>query len=389
MNNEVIDILKSVIQLHGISVIADARRCRTLLLHHCAGEYGHEVNLLIVALEEGVAANLNHPPIGFTNPKLLIAHLIEKMMTQKQMDRTTADWVVRAWSDALSGNDTVKKKSNKNSSKRVLYMMLVLIIMIFILIYSILNRESSKAEVPYKYHKVMKKNIKDGASMMYIPAGEFIMGSKDTDETASDDEIPQHKVKMDGFYIYMTEVTVAQYRIFCQETGRIMPHAPSWGWVDTHPMVNVTWDDAKAYSIWADAALPTEAQWEKAIRGVDGRYYPWGNEWDARKCNNVTNANGKTSPSGSFLAGASPYGVMDMAGNVREWCADWYSADYYNTVPVNNPTGPPTGVKRVLRGGSWFSSDPGDFRTASRFFGPPTFKLEFVGFRCAVWSSEP
>jgi len=121
-------------------------------------------------------------------------------------------------------------------------------------------------------------NAKDRAEVVYIPAGEFTMGSKPG--VGKSDEQPEHKVDLDGYWIYQTKVTVAQYRQFCQATGRSMPNAPSWGWKDDHPIVSVTWDDATAYAKWAGAALPTEAQWEKAARGTDGRIYPWGNEWD-------------------------------------------------------------------------------------------------------------
>ncbi len=118
--------------------------------------------------------------------------------------------------------------------------------------------------------------------MVRIPAGTFLMGSKAGE--GSDDEHPQHTVDLTGYWIYRTDVTVAQYRKFCTATGREMPDAPDWGWQDDHPVVNVDWDDANAYADWAGAALPTEAQWEKAARGTDGRIYPWGNDWDATKC---------------------------------------------------------------------------------------------------------
>ncbi len=170
-----------------------------------------------------------------------------------------------------------------------------------------------------------KKNLKDGAEMLWIPAGQFLMGSTENDKDAGSDEKPQHMVSLDGYWMYKNDVTVAQYRTFCQATRRQMPDAPSWGWRDDHPMVNVTWDDANAYAEWAGASLPTEAEWEKAARGTDGRIYPWGNDWDASKCSNSTGSNdspGQISPVGSFPAGVSPYGCLDMAGNVDQWCED-------------------------------------------------------------------
>ncbi|MBM3496659.1 MAG: hypothetical protein FJX72_20420, partial [Armatimonadetes bacterium] len=193
-------------------------------------------------------------------------------------------------------------------------------------------------------------NPKDGAEMVYIPAGEFIMGSD-----GGGDEKPRRKVYLDGYWMYQHEITVAQYRRFCSETGRKMPDAPSWGWKNDHPIVNVSWHDAKAYAAWAGVQLPTEAQWEKAARGTDGREYPWGSTFDSSKavCSVRPRDENSTAPVGSIPAGASPYGCLDMAGNVWEWCADWYDGGYYRKAPNRNPTGPASGTLRVLRGGSW------------------------------------
>ncbi|MEI6519693.1 MAG: bifunctional serine/threonine-protein kinase/formylglycine-generating enzyme family protein [bacterium] len=237
----------------------------------------------------------------------------------------------------------------------------------------------------------LKTNPNDGAEMILIPMGEFLMGSAKTDKNALKAEMPQREVNLDAYYIYKTEVTVAQYRKFCTATGRKMPNAPDWGWQNNHPIVNVNWNDAKAYADWAGVALPTEAQWEKAARGTDGRIYPWGNEWDNSKlqCSKVKWGDaGKTAPVGSFSTGASPYGVMDMTGNVWEWCADWYGADYYKNAPTKNPD-PVTGGclvlwggSRVLRGGSWGNYGGSDFRGAYRYNYYPYGGGNIIGFRC-------
>ena len=223
-------------------------------------------------------------------------------------------------------------------------------------------------------------NPKDGAEMCLIPAGEFLMGS-----AVADDEQPPRKVYLDAYYIYKTEVTVAQYRQFCAETRRAMPNEPAWGWRENHPVVNVNWKDATAYARWAGATLPTEAQWEKAARGTTGLTYPWGNVWDVGKaqCSSARygDADGPA-PVGSFPAGASPFGVLDMAGNVWEWCADWYGEDYYRRAPANNPLGPATGTFRVLRGGSWGNNNSAHFRVSFRRNGDPTFGNYVFGFRC-------
>ena len=233
----------------------------------------------------------------------------------------------------------------------------------------------------------VKTNPQDGAELIEIPAGEFLMGSSADDKDADPSEKPQHSVYLDAYYIYKNDVTVAQYRKFCNATGRAMPGAPSRGWIDTHPIVNVSWDDASAYAQWAGAALPTEAQWEKAARGTDGRIYPWGNDWDASKCSNsVGHTAEQTSPVGSFPSGASPYGVLDMAGNVWQWCADWYGADYYQTSPAKNPTGPATGTVRVLRGGSWYNGGAVGCRGAYRSSYYPDSGSDYFGFRCVALS---
>ena len=243
-----------------------------------------------------------------------------------------------------------------------------------------------------------RMNPKDGAEMVYVPAGEFLMGSTDAEIDAAfrdasahykivekewyTSQGPKRRVCLDGYWIYKNDVTVAQYRMFCQATGRQMPDAPGWGWKDDHPIVRVTWADARAYCDWAGAALPTEAQWEKAARGGDGRKYPWGNKWDPGKlwCS-VGEERTSTAPVGTYPAGASPYGALDMAGNVCQWCADWYNKDYYRNGVTNNPNGPATGHFRVLRGGSWNDDDGLLFRSAFRRHGGPSPWLDGDGFR--------
>ena len=234
-------------------------------------------------------------------------------------------------------------------------------------------------------------NAKDGAVMVWVPAGDFQMGCPVGQGFT--EEQPQHKVTLDGFWIYRDVVTVAQYRKFCTATNRKMPEAPTWGWKEDHPVVNVNWADAKAYCTWAGMQLPTEAQWEKAARGAEGRVYPWGNAWDATKCGNGTNSGVKDTPFsahsvGSFPAGASPYGCLDMVGSVWQWCADWYDADYYAKSPAANPTGPATGTLRVLRGASWnYGSYAGSeyyMRSVCRHVSVPNVKFDLYGFRCVT-----
>jgi formylglycine-generating enzyme required for sulfatase activity len=236
--------------------------------------------------------------------------------------------------------------------------------------------------------------------MVYVPAGEFIMGSSDKDiETYLQmfiyrrpgrfaNEKPQHIVYLDALYIDEYEVTNAQYGEFMAATG----HSPPPYWKNElfnqmeQPVMSVTWEDAKAYADWVGKRLPTEAEWEKAARGTDGRFWPWGNgnEWDAGMLNgnDVGAVDGYvySSPVGSFPHGVSPYGVYDMAGNVWEWCEDWYDENYYSYSPKINPKGPACGENHVLRGGDWSMNK--DFtRCAGRFGISPGSML--TGFRCA------
>jgi len=218
--------------------------------------------------------------------------------------------------------------------------------------------------------------------MVYVPAGEFGMGAPL--EEGADDEHPQHTVYLDAYYIDTHEVTVGQYRAFAQAARRGMPEAPSWGWLDNHPVVNVTWEDADAYCRWAGKRLPMEAEWEKAARGTDGRRYPFGNfAYPSSNSLNFANLVGKTTSVGSYPSGASPYRAMDMSGNATEWCSDWYDAGYYGNSPTSHPSGPDKGTYRVLRGGSFLNHSPG-VRAANRHWSAPTTRDESVGFRCAV-----
>lgn len=188
-------------------------------------------------------------------------------------------------------------------------------------------------------------NVKDGSELQWVPEGEFVMSS---DEGVYSQR-PQRMIYLDGYWIGKHPVTVAQYRCFCNETGKAMPKAPKWGWIDDHPIVAVNWFDAETYCRWAGCRLPTEAEWEKAARGTDGRNYPWGNEWNANKYNGTESGLDRTSPVGSYSSGVSPYGCHDMWGNVQEWCSDWYDSAYYKTQPLENPMGPPSGATRVIR----------------------------------------
>jgi len=334
---------------------------------------------------------------------------------------------------------------------------------------NVVRESGGSGSTPTALSPVTKTNAADGAEMALVPAGEFLMGTSDEERaawlaahpdrsrtelirlslgvpeeksffkdfflSASDgqraawlaeppgpppedlfkfrDEAPQRKVHLDAFYMYKTEVTVGQYGKFCKATGRAMPPEPrafpapraKLKPEDSLPIVKVSWDEARAYAEWAGAALPTEAEWEKAARGGDRRVFPWGDAWPPPqgagnfldltfgalplriRCyiDGYNDGAMCTAPVGAFTA--NPYGLHDMAGNVAEWCADWYDAGYYRTGSLRNPAGPDRGVWRVVRGGSWHDGTPWSFRVASRgdYVHLPVGTHSFiVGFRCVV-----
>lgn len=231
----------------------------------------------------------------------------------------------------------------------------------------------------------------DPVPMVTIPAGEFLMGNSEGNGRA--DEWPQRSVYLNAFAIDQVEVTNERYMAFVTTTGHRNPPNPygtgpltSVKGIERLPVVQVTWYDAKAYCSWAKKRLPTEAEWEKAARGTDGRRFPWGNDPPTPNRANYDRewADEKTLfPVGSLPEGDSPYGVKDMAGNAREWVSDWYDPDYYQHAPVRNPQGPDKkGVVRSIRGGSWHSP-LADIRASARGRGGFALQTHGTGFRCA------
>lgn len=233
-----------------------------------------------------------------------------------------------------------------------------------------------------------------GGPMVIIPAGEFMMGCNSAvDSECGDDEKPYHRVYLDAYYIGKYEVTVANYEK-CVNAGQCNePSATSaqglcnWGSSErgNHPVNCVDWNQSKTYCEWAGKRLPTEAEWEKAARGTDGRVYPYGNQFDCGKsCNSVKPCRHRsTCPVGSYPEDKSPYGVMDMVGNVSEWVQDWDGKDYYKNSPTKNPPGPSSGDRRVTRGGNWMEYDQYLFTTFEHLFSStPTTRGYREGFRC-------
>lgn len=207
----------------------------------------------------------------------------------------------------------------------------------------------------------------DGGKMVWVPAGEFLMGAGD----GRADEKPVHQVRISkGFWLSKLEMTIAQWKRYCQEAK--VPLTKHIFTPDNHPMSGVSWHDVRAYCRFYGMALPTEAQWEWAARGPEGRKYPWGNQWDPARCSNNDNRAPEefTFPVGSFPTGASWCGALDMAGNLAEWCEDWYSETYYANSPGVDPQGPAAGTEKVWRGGyCWGHAN--ECATTSRFGSEP------------------
>lgn len=241
----------------------------------------------------------------------------------------------------------------------------------------------------------------DGSEMILIPPGGFFMGSDD----GGDDEKPLHKVYIDSYYIYKYPVTNFMYCNFLNAIRIDESVVGKWLEIEDenchiyvdkglyrvkkgaedYPVVNVTWYGADAYARWAGKRLPTEAEWEKAARGTKGNLYPWGDEWGENKCSHCYGS-GKVMPVGSYPEGASPFGLMDMSGNVWEWCSDWYDANYYVNTPDKNPPGPSAGQEKIIRGGSCINDARG-CRCANRHKYTPENRNYSLGFRC-VKSTE-
>jgi iron(II)-dependent oxidoreductase len=268
--------------------------------------------------------------------------------------------------------------------------------------------------ITYKYRLIALNRIeipdlmriaRGHKDMVLIPEGEFFMGTSESAverilETFPDskkswvkDEQPAHRVYLKAFYIDRHEVTNREYKKFVDATGHRVPFvdeewAEEYNWKSNtyppgkgdHPVVLVSWEDAQEYARWAGKRLPTEAEWEKAARGgLEDKLWPWGDEWAPEKVNTWESGIKGTQPVESYPP--NQYGLYDMAGNVWEWCADWYASDFYQQSPSREPKGPDIGINKVVRGGSWsnmaFTSRCGERKKMN-----PQSRFNSIGFRC-------
>jgi formylglycine-generating enzyme required for sulfatase activity len=251
---------------------------------------------------------------------------------------------------------------------------------------AIKRRAEEEARVQAEKRPVTPARPEDLTPMALVPAGEFSMGSLQ----GNLDERPQKRIHLDAFYIDKLETTVGRYGKYLVATGDDPPD--SWSQVDPtldsdYPVVGVDWDQATRYCKWAGKRLPTEAEWEKAARGTDGRTYPWGSTGQPQQFANLGKGgtfgySKSLAKVGSYEGGRSPYEVYDMIGNVWEWTADWYDQKYYQTMPEKNPKGPEKGEARVIRGGSW-ARTPLVSRVSARNRAAPSSQTTSLGFRCA------
>jgi formylglycine-generating enzyme required for sulfatase activity len=234
--------------------------------------------------------------------------------------------------------------------------------------------------------KLAQRGIHPPDGMVLVPAGEFLMGAED----GLPDARPMHRTYLSSFWIDKYEVTNAQYRQ-CVASGVCLPPKDRQAFDDPqhvrHPITNVTWVQARTYCHWIGRRLPTEAEWEKAARGTDGRRYPWGNSEELLRSRlkerNLRSGSNEVDPVGSLPESASPYGVFDMVGNVWEWVKDWYAEDFYTAAPSRDPQGPLRGSFRVLRGGDW-SQSLLELRASYRGWDEMTYWGPTLGFRCAA-----
>ena len=368
-------------------------------------------------------------------PRLQEKHLEKLIETVHHYIETKSIKIVDDQPGAIEVNleECTEQENMADGKKWILFVLLIIAIVLIIKIITTIDGCTDQIEIPKVVKSLKAKGIEVvkndegyweadygyGIKMIYIPAGKFNMGSNN----GKDDEKPLHEVYLDAYWIGKTEVTVAQFRLFVQADGYeteaekneaayfydkysqnkwvkkegINWKKPGFKQTDDHPVVIITFNDATEYCKWLSSKfgltfkLPTEAQWEKASRGNDDRIYPWGNhppyynkQYYANYCpdpyNHKKDGFEYTAPVGSYPNGRSPFGLLDMSGNVWEWCSDWYKSDYYKDVPKKNPKCNVINIDRVVRGGDW-DGDLKVIRCATRGKDQPSNCGGYLGFR--------
>jgi serine/threonine-protein kinase len=324
-------ILQQILQRYGTSVLEEPARFASILNDLRMGEGKREANLLLLALREGVPDRLANAGTG-TPMTPLVGQLAHRLADDNGLTDDAATWAVESW--ALAFGLRFERQA--------------------VVAPVVAPRPVAPAPPPANDPR---SRLLASIRWCEVPGGPFLYGEGKERRT------------LPAFRIMQTPVTVAEYRAYCTAARVAMPDAPRWGWRDDHPIVNVSWNDAQGFCKWSGLALPTEEQWEKAARGTDGREYPWGNDWDPRRCVcSVSPSKAvSTAPVGGIPSGASPYACLDMAGNVWEWCADWFDSE---------------AKYHVLRGGSWNNLDADYFRAHCRYRNDPFNWHDLQGFRC-------
>ncbi len=402
------------------SVVEDSRRCRALLLDLC-GDRRREIRVLVLAVEERVAADLRDRSVQVP-AAVLVPQLTRRLVDDCGLTDDVARWAVESWALALhlpieelprpsgelpppAGEPPQRQGGSTPPPAKPAPKLPVP----FVAPGRPTGGEAGRRSAPTDVvGNELRLALAPGVELVFarIPAGEFRMGSdKKQDPRAGSDEMPQHTVYLDEYWMAKYPVTNAQYRAFVQATGHRRPSHWQEGQIpagkEAHPVVHVSWHDAAAFGKWVTTLvgaqnfaplqirLPTEAEWEKAARGTDGRLFPWGDEPPAEAQGNLGgHVGGDTTPVGRYSPrGDSPYGCADMAGNVWEWCADWYGSGYYRQASPRHPLGPAKGTLRVVRGGA-FTHSVSYARCAYRFKEVTDGRSLNLGFR-VVWGAPP
>lgn len=379
--------LCELITQYGHSLCDDPRRTEALLRDFC-GAHKREIFCLVSALKERVAADLLASQDGVPQ-EVLLARLTKRLRDNMALTEDAARWAVESWALALGMSLPAPRVSTPDAPAHTFP--------------PPAPTATPQRMAPPVSQRIqtrgneMRLTLASGVDLVLVrvQAGKFLMGSaKRQDPQAYNDEMPQHLVHLDEYWIGKYPVTNGQYQACVLDIGCRKPDHWQGGQIPPgkkqHPVVNVFWDDAVAFCRWVgqvagmSVRLPTEAEWEKAARGTDGRWYPWGNEPpDATRCNFGRNM-ANTTPTGKYSPrGDSPCGCADMAGNVWEWVVDWYAP--YRAGRQVNPTGPASGAGRVLRGGA-FNYPTRGVRCAYRDWYNPRYRSYFIGFRVIVVS---